>query len=139
MAIEWKKLEVSEEEGPEEEYKVVWRCYSCGASSDEGGTFREHKMWTDYGYEYDCICNTCESDHTAEDGESAPECPDCPAYSSDWYCDTHRKTCCSECWEWFDTPDGEPEEYLCPKCDPPDDGKVTVPAGQDPDDEEFKP
>jgi len=102
----------------EEEYKVVWRCYSCGITS-ETGTFRTDKTWTDYGYEYDCVCDTCESSLTAEDGEGTPECEDCN-YSYGWYCDQCLKTMCQECWKWFPTPDGEPDEYLCPECDPPE-------------------
>jgi hypothetical protein len=98
----------------EEEYKCVWKCYSCGIDS-ESGTFSTHKQWTDYGYEYDCVCNTCGSDLTAEDGEGTPSCEEHDNY--DWYCDKCRKTMCAECWKWFDTPDGEPEEYICKECE----------------------
>jgi hypothetical protein len=93
---------------------VLWKCYSCGIDSEKG-TFRTDKWWTDCGYEYDCICNTCESDNTAMDGEGAPSCDEHDNY--DWYCDKCRKTMCAECWKWFDTPDGEPEEYICAGCD----------------------
>jgi hypothetical protein len=98
----------------ESDARCIWKCYSCGIDSEAGG-FSTVKQWTDYGYEYDCVCDTCGSEHTGEDGEGTPEC-DCGAL--DWYCDKCRKTMCQECWTWFDTPGGEPEEYLCKKCDP---------------------
>ena len=72
-------------------------------------------MWTDCGTEYECVCNTCESELTAMDGEGTPQC-DCGTY--DWYCYKCNKCMCNECWKWFDVPE-EPDEYLCTECDPP--------------------
>ena len=96
-----------------EESPIIWRCYACGNTSKEKG-FYTHQYWTDYGYEYDCVCNACGSDDTAEDGQGEPlhECGELG-----WDCWKCNKFCCSECWKWFDKREyHEEEDYICNKC-----------------------
>lgn len=111
MSKIFRLLETKNEAEHGVEYDVVWRCYSCGTTSEKG-TFRTVRTWTDYGYEYECVCNTCESDLTAEDGEGEPVCDGCGGYG--WYCDECRVALCGECWQWYETPEGEPDEYEHP-------------------------
>jgi hypothetical protein len=112
MKIKWERIEEKSSQDYEDD-RVVWRCYSCGIDSDKG-SFRQEITHTYCGTEYDCVCNTCESEYTFQWGEGEPICEECGNIG--WYCGDCSKTMCDECWNWFNTPEGEPEEYLCRDC-----------------------
>ena len=87
-----------------------WKCYACG---NEIG-FHTVSIWTDYGYEYDCVCDKCGSDHTFPNGEGEPlhECGECG-----WDCWKCNMFCCEECWEWKPKrEEGEEKDYICNEC-----------------------
>ena len=88
----------------------LWKCYACG---NEIG-FHTVSMWTDYGYEHDCICDKCGSDHTFANGEGEP-IHECGEYG--WDCWKCNMFCCEECWEWKPKrEEGEEEDYICNEC-----------------------
>jgi hypothetical protein len=94
---------------------VVWRCYSCGNTSDDKTTNGFHQVTYDTacGYEYDTECGECGSLNTFFDGEGEPECEECSNLG--WYCYKCNKSKCGECWTWF-VVEKEPKDYVCPDC-----------------------
>lgn len=114
--FQWLQIAQIEPSKIQEEYPYVHQCFSCGNTSREKG-FRGGVHDSPYsGREYWTECSACGSENTDEEGAGMPDC-EC-GRTWDWYCDPCGMTCCSECFVWFPTPFGEPEEYECNQCYP---------------------